>query len=742
MPFLLFSQHTASAKKNEEISQIHIRKTTDKIVINGSLDELSWRQSQLVSGFNQYFPKDNIDAIGDTEIMMCYDDNFLYVAAKCYSSGKNFRVESLKRDFSFSTNDNVNFIFDTYLDRTNAFQFSLNAMGAQKEALISNGGKNSNAIDISWDNKWYGDSKIYDGYWVCELAIPFSSIRYKEGASKWGFNCYRNDVQNNEISNLTGTSRENNLMNLNFTADIVWEQPLKRPSQRVSLIPYTLIGASRDYEIPSETKFQPSFDVGGDVKLGITSSLNLDLTINPDFSQVEVDGQVNNLDRFEISLPEKRQFFLENADLFGSFGTNSARPFFSRRIGVSIDTLTENNIQNTIYGGLRLSGKLNKRLRIGLLSLQAASQRENDLPSFNYTVLAAQQQVFDRSNIAFILVNKQAFNSNRFGDSVDAFDRVAGIEYTLNTKNNYWLGKASVMKAMTPDDKQMKYNSFFQLEYNRRRFRAEIVSLLVGDGFDAEVGFVPRRDILMFSPEFDIRFFPKTKKIAQITFQADSRVFYKLGKDDNPIIEDFGLEEWQLKFDLKTSFSNNHNFDVSFEFKDFTLLRNFDPTRIQATDLFFQSGTKHKNTVFTASYESDVRKAFSYQISPNAGRFYGGTKVGIEGGIKYRFQPFGSIAMDCEYTKIDIGGNFKKANFWLVGPRTEFTFSKKLFWTTFLQYNSRLNNLNINTRLQWRFAPASDFFLVWTDNYNTEVFSNFQKRNRALVAKLTYWLNI
>ncbi|WP_406970614.1 DUF5916 domain-containing protein [Flavisericum labens] len=742
MPLLLFCQQRTIDTEIEGVPQIYIRRTVDKIVVDGQLSELSWQKSQLIKGFRQYFPKDNTDALGDTEIMMCYDDDFLYVTAKCYSSGKNFRVESLKRDFSFSTSDNVNFIFDTYLDRTNAFQFSMNALGAQKEALISNGGKNSDAIDISWDNKWYGNAKIYEGYWICELAIPFSSIRYKEGGAKWGFNCYRNDVQNNEISNLMGTSRENNLMNLNFTADIVWENPLKKPSKRISLIPYALVGASRDYENPSETKFQPNFNMGGDAKLGITSSLNLDLTLNPDFSQVEVDGQVNNLDRFEISLPEKRQFFLENADLFASFGTSSARPFFSRRIGVSIDTLTENNIQNAIYGGFRLSGKLNNKLRIGLLSLQAASQKENDLPSFNYTVLAAQQQVFDRSNIAFILVNKQAFNSNRFGNTADEYDRVAGVEYTLNTKNNYWLGKASVMKAMTPNEKQTKYNSFFQLEYNRRRYRAEIVSLLVGDGFDAEVGFVPRRDILMFSPEFDIRFFPKNEKITQITFQADSRIFYKLGKDNNPIIEDFGLEEMQLKFDLKTNFSNNHNFNIGFELQDFILLRDFDPTRIQANDVFFRAGTKHKNTFFTVSYESDVRQAFSYQISPNIGRFYQGTKIGIEGGFTYRFQPFGSIAMDYEYTKIDIGGEFKKANFWLVGPRTEFTFSKKLFWSTFLQYNSRIENLSINTRLQWRFAPASDFFLVYTDNYNTEIFSNFQKRNRALVAKLTYWLNI
>lgn len=737
----LFAQQGNFIGKNGEAPQIHIRKTSETILLDGVLDEQTWQDAHVQGHFSQYFPTDSVPARGDTEIYMSYDEQHFYIAAKCYSLGDNFRVESLKRDFSFARNDNINFIFDTYQDNTNAYQFSMSPVGAQKEALISIGGKSSAAFDGSWDNKWAGNARMYDNYWICELAIPFSTIRYKEGATSWGFNCYRNDAQANEISCFVNIPREYNLMNLNYTADIVWDEPLIQARKNIAIIPYLIGGATRNFEAPTEQGYQSNFNMGGDIKLGLSSSLNLDLTINPDFSQVEVDQQVNNLDRFEISLPEKRQFFQENADLFSGFGTSNAQPFFSRRIGVSIDTLTENNIQNTIYGGARLSGKLNEKLRIGMLSMLAAAQRRNDLPSFNYTVFAAEQQVFDRSNVGLILVNKQAIDAGEFGHTADRFDRVAGLEYRLHSKDNFWTGKASYMQALTPNDQAMKYSAFTQLEYNRRRFRLEWATLLVGDGFDAEVGFVPRRDFVMMSPEFDIRFFPSTEKIAQMTFSVDSRLFYKLGKDDNPIIQDFGHEETQLELGWEISFQNNHTLSLEMGHQNFTLLRNFDPTRVQDNETFFAAGTQQRNTLLSLAYQTDARRTFSYQLEGGLGQYYGGDRMDLGGRLTYRFQPYGFVSLDYSYTRIVIGGKFKPANLWLIGPRVDITFSKKLFWTTFVQYNNRLDNLNINTRFQWRFAPVSDLFLVYTDNYDTGDFRSFSGRNKAFVAKITYWLN-
>ena len=159
--------------------------------------------------------------------------------------------------------------------------------------------------------------------------------------------------------------------------------------------------------------------------------MNLDLTLNPDFSQVEVDDQVTNLTRFEVSLPEKRQFFIDNSDLFASFGDErDANPFFSRRIGIAKDTAGD-FIENRIIAGLRLSGKLTKDLRVGVLNIQTAKDEENEIPSNNNTMIALQQRVFSRSNIGAFFINRQSFEKNDFVDREDEYNRVVGLDYNL-----------------------------------------------------------------------------------------------------------------------------------------------------------------------------------------------------------------------------------------------------------------------------------------------------------------------
>lgn len=722
--------------------QVLIKTAIDEIILDGQLDEATWQNFDKLNNFSQYFPTDSVLARGDTEIYLAYDATNLYIAAKCYTQGNDFLVESLKRDYGFGSNDNISFMLDTYNDKTNAFLFGMNPYGVRREALISNGGKNRSAFDPSWDNKWDGASQTYDDYWICELKIPFKSIRYKEGSGKWRFQSYRNDSQCNEMSTYINIPREYILMDLEYTAELVWEKPLQKPRQNISLIPYMAGNVIRDFEDLDESSATTSAAFGADAKLALGSSLNLDLTYNPDFSQVEVDRQVTNLDRFEIFFPERRQFFLENADLFSGFGDQRANPFFSRRIGISTDTVSGDNIQNKIYGGARISGKINEDLRVGLLSMQTAPQRANDLPSINYTIFAAEQKVQERSNIGVILVNKQAINTSDFGTTVDPYDRVAGLEYRLRSKDNFWSGKVSYLKALTPNDDDHKFSHMATLEYNSKNYRLSWTHHVIGDGFDAEVGFVPRQDVAIFSPLASYRLFPKSDKIAQHTFFVSSRIFYKLGKDDNEIIPDAGIEqsEYNLSWDL--SFYNTARMNVAVGTQRFTLLDDFDPTQVQAAEVFVAAGEKIKNLGLSISYNSDRRNKFTYRIEPTVEAFYDGLRLGLSGRTSYRIQPYGNIGVQYNYNHIDLGDNFETANLFLIGPRIDLTFTKKLFWTTFIQYNNQNDNLNFNSRFQWRFAPVSDFFLVYTDNYNTESFDPLLSRNRALVAKLTYWLNI
>ncbi len=724
------------------IADNQINHIVEEIILDGILDEEAWQDAEVLSGFSQYRPIDSIAAKGSTEIRVLSDGNYIYVSAICKSIDNDFVVQSLKRDYGFGSTDNISFLFDTFGDKTNCYLFGMNAYGARREAWISNGGKGRGDFDPSWDNKWFGESKIYNDHWICELAVPLKSLRYKEGAPFWRFNAYRNDAQCNEISIWINMPREFILMDMNYMGRLVWENPLEKSNKNISIIPYAIGSVTRDFEDIDQFESKLAYNFGGDVKIGLGSSMNLDLTVNPDFSQVEVDRQVTNLDRFEIFFPERRQFFLENADLFGGFGGRNLNPFFSRRIGVSTDTLTGSVVQNTILGGARVTGKLNQNLRLGVMSIQAASQSENDLPAFYYSNLSLEQKLFDRSTLAFLFVNKQALNFNDFSSTNDPFDRLLGTEFRLRSENNFWSGKVSYFQSINPGDYNHKLASFNEMEYNRRSYRIKVGATFIGNGFDAEMGFVPRKDILRFDPEFVYRIFPNSQKIVQHDLFLRANSIYKIGEDDNVNIEDFGLEEQSASLGWNIRYFNNSRLEFRTSVNELTLLEDFDPTRVQSDDVFLLAGSKYLNTEFRASYNSDSRKAFRFRVNGLASKFYNGQRYNANVNFRYTFIPFGNVSIDFNYNNVKLPAPFENANLWLISPRLDYSFSKDHFLTAFVQYNNQLENLGINTRYQWRFAPASDLFIVYTDNYTTDGILPTTSRNRGVVLKLNYWLNL
>lgn len=713
-----------------------------EIILDGQLDESAWFESQNTGDFWQYFPTDSVHAQGGTEIYMTYDDNNLYVAVKCKTIANDFVVPSLKRDYGFRSNDNISILFDTYNDATNAFLFGMNPAGVRREALISNGGRRGRDFASSWDNKWAGTSKSYKNYWIGEFSIPFKTLRYQEGATEWRFNSYRNDTQINELSTWNNIPRNQIIMDLSYMGKIIWDEPLKKQNANFTVIPYTSTALSRDYEDDPNGNIQSDLNIGGDAKIGITSGLNLDLTVNPDFSQVEVDRQVTNLDRFEIFFPERRQFFLENADLFGGFGGGRLNPFFSRRIGVAQDTATGQNIQNTILYGARLSGKVNNRLRVGLLNMQTAKQTANDLPAYNYTNAAIEKTVFARSQIAAFFVNKQAVGNDDLGADLNSYNRTTGLEYRLASADNVWAGKIGVQKTFTPDITTNDFAQYIRLGYTKRLFNIGFDQYFIENNFTPEVGFVPRKDMLYLSPEASINIFPSNKTINRHRIGFDVLLYYKLGQDDSEVIKDFGSWEREFVGFHEMRFQSSANLEYRLSNTNVTLLNDFDPTRIQDDDVYLPAGSTYNYTNLNIRFRSDSRQRFSYRLGANAGQFYNGYRLSTNGELTYRFQPYGSVGLEYRLNYIDLEAPFKPATLWLVGPRVDLTFTKSLFLSTFIQYNSQLDNLNINARFQWRYAPVSDFFIVYTDNYLTNPWDEFGSRNRALVAKLTYWLNL
>ena len=718
---------------------LNIKKATGTIVLDGNLSEEDWQNAELADRFHQYFPYDTSEAIAPTIVRVTYDDRFFYIGAIMKNLGpRGYVTPSLRRDFRGEANDGVSVVFDTFKDRTNGFVFGVNPFGVQREGLIANGGGTGrDDFSLNWDNKWYSKTQIHDDHWVAEMAIPFKTLRFKEGLSSWNINFYRIDSEYAERSTWSPIPRNFDIVNMAFNQELVWDAPLAKPGPNLAVIPYVATVNSRNFEEgePGEGSVQ----FGGDAKIGIGPALNLDLTVNPDFSQVEVDQQVTNLDRFEIFFPERRQFFLENADLFANFGMDGTRPFFSRRIGIARDSSTGQNIQNTIYGGARLSGKINNNTRIGLLNMQAGEDRSIGLPSTNYTVATVQQKVFARSNIGVIVVNKQAFQDSigaDFTTSPTQYDRLAGLDFNLASKNNVWTGKAFYHRAFNDvkTDSAFAFGGF--LNYSTVRWNLYAMTRHVGANYNPEVGFVRRTDIQQLASTNWYNFYP-----AKGAIQSHGPGF----DFDMVRNQQYGFLDWDYNFMYRMRLRSTALFNMRLR-REYTYL--FDPFDPSGTDgLELAENTEYANNLIVLNFTSDARKRFFFDLSSRAGGYFNGSRINLDGSITYRYQPWGFASIDFTYNRIRLPKPYNSANLFLIGPRIDLTFTRSLFWTTFVQYNSQIENLNINSRLQWRFKPVSDLFVVYTDNYFAETAGDSwlhigQPKLRALVVKLTYWLNL
>jgi hypothetical protein len=712
-----------------QLPGLAIRKATAKVTVDAIMDEADWNNADVARDFKQFFPFDSSYAKAQTEVRMTYDDHFIYVFAIMNNLGpRKYVTPSLRRDFRGEANDAFVVQLDTYQDNTNAFQFGVNPFGVQREGLVSNGGSATEDLSLNWDNKWFSETKITEDRWVCEMAIPFKTIRFKEGLSAWNINFYRIDSQYTERSTWSPIPRIYPLINLAFLRKLEWDRPLKKLGGNISLIPYAAGKSTHDFE--EGTPRGSEITIGGDVKIAVSSALNLDLTVNPDFSQVEVDQQVTNLDRFEIFFPERRQFFLENADLFGSFGYSNSRPFFSRRIGVTRDPSTGQNIQNPIYGGARLSGKINNNWRVGVLNMQAAEDDAINLPSINYAVAAVQRKIFARSNVGLMMINKQAFDTS-------AYNRLIGIDYNLASRDNKWTGKYFYHRSFDNAKKDSTYSTTASLNFQVPAYEWSLLYQDIGANFNPEVGFVRRKRYKRFAPEGYYYFYPKSKIINS----------HGPGFDIDYQWNDlYNTTDWDANLWYKIKFQNTATFFIRIRRDYVYLFSSFDPSGSGSAELSAGNGYYWNSVIL--SYQSNARKKLFITSQSRLGEYYNGHRQNFEGTISYRLQPHAVLSMDISYNRIRLPKPYGSSDLVLLGPKFDFTFSRKVFWTTFVQYNNQINNVNINSRLQWRFRPVSDLFLVYTDNYFAESFQNGDifyvgaPKFRSVVLKFTYWLNL
>jgi hypothetical protein len=723
LPVFLCLLFPVFAQNSSKKLQMVATKTEEKIKTDGNLIEDSWLSTQEITGFVQNFPTDSLNAKEQTFVKMLFDQKNIYISLRVeYQYDKNFTISSLRRDFEPSLNNCVAIILDPFSDGLNGFAFIVSPLGVASEALLSDGDK----TNFTWDNRWTVHTGKGENFWTAEIEIPLKTIRYPKGSTEWKANFIHYNISKNEISSWQPVPQNFSLINLAFSGKIIFDGNLPKAGLNLAFIPF--LTGSMSQKIAEGKPTESKADAGFDAKIALTPALNLDITVNPDFSQVEADRQVTNLDRFEIFFPERRQFFIENSDLYTNIGFSRLRPFFSRRIGIGFDTVTRQIVQNRINYGLRLSGKIAAKTRLALMNMQTAKDENSGIAAQNYTAAVIQQQILSRSSISFVAVNREKFGVK--SDDLSRYSRLFGLDYIVQSSDNKWTGKLFYHRAVKPEDAPDAHTHAGWILRRTKNWNFAFNYEYAGKNYDInDIGYVARRGHWRWEWWCGYYFYSKEKSKI---FRHGPNIYHNVYQD-----HEFFTTDQNFDLSYRVELKNTSYYSFGYFFDWVYLFFPFDPTNSGGAKL--PEGSKYMNNGIYGAYTSDRRKNFTFYGDISFRNYYGGVMSTSSFGGGYRFQPYGSASVAVDYNNIDLPAPYKSADFWLVGPRLDISFSKSVFLTTFMQYNQQAENVNLNMRFQWRFAPVSDLFIVYTDNYLPQ---NFNAKSRAIVFKLTYWLNI
>ena len=674
------------------------------IVIDGNLDESQWSLAQPGGDFVQNEPRTGEPATEQTEVRLLYDDENLYIGVYCFdSAGRDgVTVTEVKRDYRPFDNDHFSFVLDTFDDNRNGFLFGTNPQGAQREGQVEGDGNSSN---FDWDAIWYVKARITEQGWQAEFAIPFKTLRFKSLESqRWGVNFLRVIRRKNEQTYWSPIPRPYRLPRVSLAGELEGLSGVQQ-GRNLYVKPYLSAPLVRREE--DDIDFIP--DVGFDVKYGVTPGLTLDLTANTDFSQVEADNQQINLTRFSLFFPEKREFFLENADLF-QFGKSGSGfragrdmiPFFSRRIGLSRGQVVP------ILGGARLSGRAGQ-YRLGIITMQADEFEET--PSTNFSVIRVSRDVLSKSDIGGIFVSKHVNDGYN--------NRTYGVDANLNFLQ-YLDISSYLIKTDTSGISGQDKAGDLSVEWNDRFMNLKAEHLSIQDNFNPEVGFVPRTGIRKSSGEVTLRPRPG-EAIPWIREMRPSAAVEYLTDQENV------LETRRVDQNISISFEDSSNvwFTRRNQFE-----RLDEPFEIRSGQ-FIPAGD-YEFVEYSSSISSNRSRMFSASLMLRNGDFFDGHKNSYQ--LDFAFRPSYHFAAEVNWSRENLelpSGDFKTH---LVTTRVNYSFTPHMFLDALIQYNSTVEEIASNIRFNFIYKPLSDLFLVYNERRST----TGDVLDRAIILKLTY----
>ncbi|MBI4482185.1 MAG: carbohydrate binding family 9 domain-containing protein [Acidobacteria bacterium] len=658
----------------------------ERLTLDGLLDEAAWARAEPAESFVQAEPYEGTPATEATDIRVLYDRDNLYFGILCRDSQPDrLLTTSLRRDFNENDTDMVGIALSPFDDRRNGFLFLTTPDGAQHDAQVTDDGVK---VNENWDAVWHVRARQTPSGWAAEVAIPFKTLRFTAGASQaWGVNFDRRMRRKNEVARWSFVPRRFDLGRFSMAGRLVGLEGV-RQGRNLKVKPYGLVSVD-NVETGSH---KGSADGGWDVKYGLTSSLVLDLTLNTDFSQVEVDQQQINLTRFPLFFPEKRDFFLESADLFhfgvgaqekqrGRTASEEFVAFFSRRIGLSPEGLPL-----PIWGGARLTGRLGDH-SLGLL--QMSTRSTDRFPGNDYTVLRLRRDLFRKSDVGGVFLN-------RSGEGSD-FSRVVGADANFEFMDRLTLS-SFVAKSYVPgspgDDLAGKLSA--QWADNFLGISGTYVD--VGENFNDDMGFIRRKGIRVLRSGLDLH--PRPKRSSWIReFHPHAYLDYFMDRDNHLLTRNLHLGLWIY-------FQDGSRMEV-YQSREFEELRN--PFRIRR-DISIPVGT-YSVARHVAQYSWNPSKPVAGSVRYNWGGFWSGrfaewTLTGI-----LRHRP--DFSAELSYVTNDVRlreGSFRTH---LAGVRLRYAFSTRQFLDLFAQHNSisRLHSVQVRYNLIHR--PLSDLFIVY-----------------------------
>lgn len=684
------------------------------IVLDGRLDEPAWRRAPVLTDFVQQLPQTGMPATYRTEVRILYDARTLYLAAVNHDPAPHKAIiAGLERDFQSPQSDIFGVAFDTFHDRRNAFLFAFNPGGALRDEQVFN---DSRTVVDAWEGVVYSKVRtVPDSAWIVEFAIPLRTLRFarSDAPQTWGLNLVRRVRRDNETSYWAPLDRQHRLHRMSRAGTLDSLEGLI-PGRNLQVKPFAIGGRSAGAAV-APTQAGARAEGGLDVKWGVTPSLTADLTVNTDFSQVEVDQEQVNLTRFSLFFPERREFFIENAGSF-AFGDAEERNyrqgaaprdfllFNSRQVG-----LTPDGRPVPIVAGARLSGRAGP-LELGFLNMQTGGAF--GLPGENFGVARVKANLFGSSDVGVLVANRQSTGSDRSRDN-----RSGGLDANLRFGDLIVNAYGAVTEgAGTAAD---GYAWRLSGAYRGRFWNNSAMVKRVSDGFAPGIGFVRRRGMTQAYATVGAHMRPAVSWLqelapwASVDYYADMRG----GLDTRTVTAGTDILLQPDGILALTVADWYDRLEAPFPVVPGKVL----PVGAYA----WREGS--------ATYTSSQQRPVFFVAGVSGGGYYDGTRRSANGTLTWRASPALALEATGQTNAIrsPTAGAFQAD---LAGVRVRYAVSTTLFGSAFVQYNTQTKAFSTNVRAAWRWAPLSDVFVVYTERQDLALGT---RAERSVALKVT-----